>query len=361
MSGGPPFSIDYDSRKYDEIKEGPAGPSHVVLSKVSFFSRVDVGNDGTRLNKIDWEAARSSILPPPAGGAMRPSPYTGIIHDISRSELDVLGFDKRSQTASYLVSVHFSACREFVVWDADSPHSPQPLTSPAELIVRDATLDKLEAGHGELQLWHGNTYICDAYRKALGRCNETFFHIDAARITVQKIVDGEPRDTAAARREAAGGSLRRASKLRAAFEEHGLEMPCDHPYIAYGKRACGGLTPAVLAADAAHLKYLREFVPAFNAKVEELEAAVEAGLDDTLQQFAEKEFEREYDDDDKDMVDYVEDYRDNYDDYSSLWEEICGPGESSRDDHERQLMRTSYSARPAVWPWLACGREIITP
>jgi hypothetical protein len=173
----------------------------------------------------------------------------------------------------------------------------------------------------------------------------------------QKIVDGEPRDTAAARREAAeefaaGGSLRRASKLRAAFEEHGLEMPRGHPYIAYGQGACGGLTPAVMAADAAHLKYLREYVPAFNAKVEELEAAVEAGLNDTLQQFAENAFEREYNDDDEDMVEYVEDYREGYEE-SNSWTLVCGPGVSSREDLERKLMRTSFAARPAVWPWLA--------
>jgi hypothetical protein len=182
--GGSPFSIDYDGAKYDEITENPAGPSHVVLSKVSFFSRVAVGNDGT-LSKIDWKAARSAILSPPAGGAIRPSPYKGTIHDISRSELDVLGYDKQSQTASYLVSVHFSDCREFVVWDAYSPHSPQPLTSPAELTMRDATLDDDGNGHvHELQLWHGDTYMCGACREWLRGGTCTRFNTDAVRTTV---------------------------------------------------------------------------------------------------------------------------------------------------------------------------------
>jgi hypothetical protein len=67
-----------------------------------------------------------------------------------------------------------------------------------------------------------------------------------------------------------------------------------------------------------HLKYLHEYVPAFNAKVEELEAAVEAGLDDTLQRFAERAFEREYDDDDD----------------SKLWVVVCDCGVSSCDEFQ---------------------------
>jgi hypothetical protein len=69
--------------------------------------------------------------------------------------------------------------------------------------VRDGLLDKDSCqGHkGALQLWRGNSFLCGVSCYGGGSCD--FYDTSCARVTVEKIVDSKPRDTAAARREAA--------------------------------------------------------------------------------------------------------------------------------------------------------------
>jgi hypothetical protein len=317
--GEPLFSISIPTA--DEAQ----GLSHTVLPKAG-FARVTVGADG-QLGEADWEHERQAILSPPAewAGFFRASPDSGVIQEITRDELHALWPSHPSADCTYLVGIHFAVASEFMLWDHDC--GPEgPLATPAELTTR-------AAGH-TLQVWRGNKQIESVQREDLEDLlvhNHYSFDTRAARLTVQKIVDSEPRDAAAARRDAAteravaaqrgtAAAPMRVSDIRAAFAQHGLEAPSKHKYPTGGAKACDGRSAAQLAAEEARLKYLREHVPTLRAEVQRLEDHVLWLKDRCLKRC-----------------------------------DLCGRRVHSREDVELQLAASAFAAEqlPDAWPWLA--------
>lgn len=144
---------------------------------------------------------RDSIIVPDWPG-MRPTYQTGIIQECTRSELAAVGFDRGLLSRySHVAAVHYTVSEMFVLWDDRSPEGPLLRTS--SLSVRDTgkkgRKDRIQLHYGSkliLSLNSDQHFKVDPY--ALQQADP---EDNGVRITLQKLVDSNPRSTADVRSE----------------------------------------------------------------------------------------------------------------------------------------------------------------
>lgn len=122
---------------------------------------------------------------------------------------------------SHVVAVHFTVDSTFVVWDDELPEglqlTPSSLTMKVSWRIFDSaesggededTESSASGGDGEstsddydrvIQLWLGKKYVCEAGNNDLVG-SENWCDNSMTRLTIQKLVDAEARNTAAVRR-----------------------------------------------------------------------------------------------------------------------------------------------------------------
>ncbi|KAJ1633161.1 hypothetical protein T492DRAFT_904521 [Pavlovales sp. CCMP2436] len=196
--------------------------------------------------------------------------YFLLKHDTYPRHVDAISTFEKLVPYSHLVAVHYTVCKEWVLWDDGMGQGS--LTTLGDLTVHRK--------QGAIQLWYGNRLVCEISQD--DHPEELYVDDGHARVTVQRLVDSDPRDTAAARLEAAAERTRleavaqlrerqtterveREANLHSTLARHGLSLKRTELAERYIDGSSKQSSKSVAQAMAKN-KYLDEYCPAFIIK-----------------------------------------------------------------------------------------------